>query len=666
MKIKACLLTLLAALSVLSGLNAQLALGNANDFSINGIGFTWGIYADHRVAENVYQPLDFSAQSHSSPDSAWIVWTSDKVDITLSFTPVPNLGGEAYLAKARASFKSETYLHELYLSMDSSLTPINADLKGAAAIQNGDASQNQTIQPFRDMAAEYRVGSQRFWIVASNYAGCENVEGLAANLISLYDYKGHFFRVFNPATNQTDLLRDTLYRPAGSSFQWGFLIFADKPAVPDINRWPHGKKAALCISNDADGETLPRLQAVYEGSSDHNSPKYYTKGFFARNIPVSNTVFGVYQPILGAMWQKIMEHGNRIGYHTFSPEADPAGTNAQALLTDLLPFNIRMWIDHALLQNPEDLGRYGLCPDSTAYVGDVINASNIDYAWAADTHPNNPFNAFDEAWRLPHRVWEAKAFTRPIWFFGRTRMEVWSYNNGWSMLGMKYLMTPENLDMLIAQRGLHHCYTHFCPSPNAVVGAFYEVTPEGAYEINDEVDDMLQMLDYYRTCKGLWIAPAEDVFDRMLAIEQVRVVEAEPESKDASRTVVLQNCSEMDIADFNIFYNGRSYSIPNFAAGSRQTFKLLETAGGENAPALPDIIVSHANGTLNIKYRDGAFMPALSISIYNIRGQLVQSYHSQPGQQVLLPFQGKASGIYLAKIGDLSGQRQLSKFTVLR
>lgn len=665
MNIKPFIITLLAALLLLSSLNAELSLGLSNDMQMNGIGFTWGIYADHRVAENSYQTLDFSTQSFSSPDSVWIVWASANVDITMSFKPISGLGAEAYQANVWADFKSETYLHELYLTMNNAQTPVYGNLKGAAAIQNADATQNLTLMPFRDMAAAFDQADKRFWIVASNYAGCENVEGLVANRISLYDYKGHFFRVFNTATNQTDLLRDTLYRPAESTFHWGFLIFAQKPAIPDINRWPNGKKAALCISNDADGETLPRLQAVYEGSSNPNSPKYYTKGFFARNIPVSNTIFGVYQPILGAMWQKIMDHGNRIGYHTFTVEADPAGANAQALLTDLLPYNIRMWIDHALMQNPEDLGHTGLNQDSSYFVGDVIDASNIDYAWGADTPTTNPFNAYDEAWRLPHQVWEAKAFTRPIWFFGRTRMEVWDYHNGWSMLGMKYIMTPENLDMLIAQRGLHHCYTHFCPAPNAVVGAFYQVTPDGDYEVNDDVDEMLQMLDYYRTYKGLWIAPAEDVFDRMLAIEQVRVVEAESEDKDGARTVVMQNCSDMDIADFNLFYNGRSYSTPIFASGSRQTFKLLIAPSGENAPQLPDIFIAHSDGVITLKNRNGDYMQALNISIYNIRGQLVQTYNTQPGQQIVLPFHGKASGIYFARVRDLNGKQQLTRFAVM-
>lgn len=311
-------------LIALSGpLTAGLGLQPPNGITLGGAGFNLELYADHRVAENSYQPISFSSVGFSSADSLWIVWSSDVMDLTLSFTPRSAFGDGAYLARARADFKQECFLHELYLSLQHPSQPVFASLKGAAAIQSADPDKNLSLMPFRDMAAEFQQGENSFWIVASNLDECSGVEGIAANRITLYDYKGHFFRIYNSVTNQTDLLRDTLYRPSGSSFDWSFMLFETKPLVPQINRWPHGKLAALCISNDADGESLTRLQAVFEGSSDPSSPKYGTKGFFARDIPISSTIFGVYQPTLGAMWHRIKDHGNRIGYHTYTLMADP-------------------------------------------------------------------------------------------------------------------------------------------------------------------------------------------------------------------------------------------------------------------------------------------------------------------------------------------------------
>ena len=631
---------------------------------VDGISFNWDIYADHRVAEHQYSPIQFSASSHSDADSVWVFWQSPVLDITLSISERDGYNARAYLTRVYAEFKEELYLHELYLTMNNAQLPVEQVLKGAQAIQYSDVSSNLTLMPFRDMAAEYLQGNQNFWIIASNYAECANVEGLAANRIQLYDYKGHFFRVYNPATNQTDLLRDTLYRPLGSDFSWSFLFFTQPPLVLDINRWPNGKKAALSITNDADGETLDRLQAVFEGSSDPNSPKYYQKGFFARNIPISSTIFGVYKPILGQMWHKIKEHGNRIGYHTFSPEADAPGVNEQALLTDLAEYDIRMWIDHALLHNPEDVGHYGLVADSPSYVGDVINASSIYYIWPADTHPNNPFNAFDEAWRLPHRVWEAKAFTRPIWFYGRTRMEVWDYTNGWSMLGMKYLLTEDNLDRLLTERGLHICYTHLCPHSNQVVYGFFEQLPDGTLEVRDEVDDMLLMLDDYRTNKGLWIAPVEDIFDRMLATQEIKITKVGRSNKDGYVTVTLQNLSDYDIDNFAFNYMGMTYSTQRFAAKSQQNFDVHKNIQSQNKP-LSNLFLFAKQGFIRIKKRDSSMLPHLNISIYNLRGQRVLQTKSNPSLLVNIPFNNLPCGLYLAKIKDSLGNVQTLKFTLL-
>lgn len=641
-------------------------MGAGNEMQIGDVNFNWSIYADHRVAENSYQEIVFTSQYFSNADSLGIAWSSDLFDLYLSFIPQSQYGAQGYLAKVVADFKAEIYLHELYLTMDDPMSPVETIYKGALAIQNKDQSLNQTIIPYRDMAVEYNQLGKQFWVVASNYEGCENVEALSANRITLYDFKHHFFRIFNPVTNQTDLLRDTLYREAGSSFVWGFLIFTDQPLIPDINRWPLGKKAALCISNDADGETLPRLQAVFEGSSNPDSPKYYTKGIFARDIKVSNTIFGVYQGSLGEMWHKIKDHGNRIGYHTFTPEMDPPGVNAQALLHDLLPYDIRMWIDHALLQNPEDIGREGLNPDSPSYVADVINASGIDYIWPADTPPSNPFNAYDEPWRLPHRVWEAKPFTRPIWFYGRTRMEVWDYLNGWSMLGMKYQMTPANLDKLIAERGLHHAYTHFSPHPNPVVGAFYDILENGDHEIRDDVDEMLQMLKNYEQYRGLWIAPAEDIYDRMLAIEQVKTIGIKPLKNNSQKLITLRNDSGMDIPNFCFDYLGRTYSSPLFRTGTEINFTLSEPNYEDNTLFLPNLLITVSNGILHIKNINNEPLPQLNISIYNLRGQLLQKHEVSSGFHSSTSFKGRSSGIYLASIKDTRGMIKRIKFTVLK
>ncbi|MDP2174005.1 MAG: T9SS type A sorting domain-containing protein [Candidatus Cloacimonadaceae bacterium] len=644
-----------------------ISVENTNRLVLNSISFDMNLIGDKRVAEHIYTPLSFTVVSTTYPDSVCITWTAPEMDIVLSFKARPGLGAEAYLATARALFKQEIYLHELYLAMDGYIMPVTTLFKGAEAIYNSNSAMDINIMPFTDKAVEYAWGANRFWIVASNYDECEGVEALTGNRIVLYDYKGHFFRVFNPQSAQVNLLRDCMYQSAGNTFAWSFLFFSEKPYLPVINRWPYGKKAALSITNDADGETMSRLQAVFEGSNNPANPKYYTQGFFARSIPVSNTVFGSNIATMGSMWTKIRDRGNSIGYHSYTDLADPREVNQQSLLVDMLPFNIRMWIDHGLPSNPENMGYNGLDPESVNFIGDIIDQSGIDYIWAGDTPPTNPFNAFEEAWRLPHLVYEAKAFTRPIWFYGRTRMEAWAYNNGWSMLGFKYLMTPANLDKLIASKGLHLSYTHFCFNNSPAVTSFFQIAQNGDFEVRDDVDEMLQMLDYYRTYKGLWIGTAENIFDRMLAIEKVRVISVVSTSNPKVLLITLENVSDSDITDFSFRFGNQTYHTPMFNAGELRNYHVSTDSSGNNVPPYSDYRISYQNGQIIVKDADGAMLQPMQMDIYNLRGQkVIQHCIQQQTLQSLIPFANKGSGVYFIRMTHSDGSVLTRRFVVVK
>lgn len=637
-----------------------------NSLNLDGISFDLNVSADKRVGELSYPRLNFSVSGQNYADSSVIVFSSPELDLTVNISPRGQYAAKAYLFSIRADFKQETYLHELYLSMDNPQSPVSAELKGIEAIQSGDPSRNRTIMPFMDKVVEYVSGDQRFWLVASGYAECEGVEGMSSKNIALYDYRGHFFRQFDQTTQHNSILRNAMYKTAGSTHRWGFLLFTEKPVLLDLNRWPGDRKAAVCISNDADGETLGRLQASFEGSSNPANSRYYTKGFFARDIPISTTIHGVNQPALGNMWSLIQSHGNRIGWHTYTMLADPPGSNEQALLHDLVGFNIRSWIDHAVPFNPEDIAYNGLFPDSLHFVADVINQSNIDYIWPGETPNTNPFNAYDEAWRLPHIVYEAKSFTKPIWFFGRTRCEVWEYYGGYNALSMKYMMTPDNLDALIAARGLNISYTHLCQSQSAAAYSFWQLSPTGDYEIRDEVDDMLLMLDHYRSHRGLWIAPLEDIFDRMLDIEEVRITSVEPTDQEHILRVNLASGAARDIAELSLSYKADTYAIQNFPAGGGHSLFLTDfPAGGEVPASLYN--VHYQGGQLWVQKSYNLPVEPMRVDIYNIRGQKVLSQDFSANQtEIILPFADKASGIYFALLKPAKGPQVMLKFNVVK
>jgi len=620
--------------------------------------------ASKRTNTIYFVPMNFMTASAVYQDSTVITYDAPELTLTVSLSPRDQYSAPASLFKVRALFKEEVYIHELYLSMQGIGKDVTAEYKGVGAIRDKQYLSNRTITPFMDKAVEYSLGDSRFWIVASNYAECDGVEGLTDNRITLYDYRGHFFRYYTNGT--TLLLRDCLTLSPGKDISWSFLVFDAKPYLLEINRWLGDKPAALCITNDADMEDEPRLMASYWGSDNPSNPKYLTQGFFAHHIPVTSTVFGINQPTLDHLWNEIKSRGNTIGYHTYSPSADDVALSAQALLVDLEKYNIRTWIDHALPTNPEDIAYNGANPALGSYVMDMIAQSNIDYVWTADTPPTNPFNVYDEAWRLPHKLYEIPGINRPLWFYGRTRMEAWEYNSSSSlMVSFKYMMTADNLDKLISDRGLHICYTHFCSSNTSSYNSFWTNDTNGDYIIRDDVEEMLQMLERYRDTRNLWIATSEDIFDRMLDIEELRIVAVEDENTGKEGAITLKNCSARTIPQIFTRYENKTIEIPSLEPGETISISTQEDIP---VPTLSRrMYIKYDKGMLTLKNAGSQRLNPLTVEIYNLRGQkLMSSVLNTSAEHMEILFNNQASGVYLAKIISKYEIYPASKFVVVK
>jgi hypothetical protein len=643
-----------------------LSILGGNKIRSGNLDFTLELVGEQRTGDFCYAPLVFSSQSIQYSDSLCVIYNSPELDLRVSFLPQPELGIEAWQIKASASFHRDTYIRQLFFKLNFD-DPFSIDLyKGVEAIVNQDVQKNTNTHPYTNKAVQYRGPYGSFWLVASNSYACSGVERLGNGTVNLYDHTLHFFRRFSPSTQAADLPRDTMVKTAGSNHLWSFLIYETKPVLLDISRWPTGKLAALCITNDADSECNNSLSAIFFGSSNPASPKYLNSGLIANDIKVSNTVFGINQNELHNLWQRIMNAGNSIGYHTYAASVDAPGTNEQALLHDLEPFNIRLWIDHNVPQNPEDLVWNGLDPSSENFMADIINQSNIDYAWFNDTPPTNPFNAFDDPWRLPHLIYEATALTKPVWFFGRTRAEVWEFTNGNFGYDMKSTLTAQNIENLLADRGLHISYTHLSAAWNIAL-PFFMMTPEGDYEIKDEVEDMLQMLKYYKDYRGLWIDTVESIFDRMLAIEHVQVRSIVPTSIPNEYTLTLVNNSAIEINDFSFACQGVSHSIDRFPAGSLLQIK-VNKANSHSYLSSPMIFAaSYTNAEVRVENKSPLLTPMEEIKLYNLRGQLVKTFYPSSNANIVnIPFQGAASGVYFLQV-RLEGQTAWTgKFIILK
>jgi hypothetical protein len=632
--------------------------------SINALEFELEPYVRIKTGQNLYQIVSFTSTGVESQGIYDIQYSSEILDLAVRILPTESFLKQCRRVEVEAHYKQNIQVKDIALNLI--FNPANpvTFLKGPRAINSGNEADNQNLYPYTDKVIEYRNPAGSFWLAASGYAGCSGVEMLLGNSVRLYDHTLHMARLYTPP-NSPDRLIDQMPRSIGQSDSWSFLIFEEKPYLVSINRWMGDKKAALAITHDADAETLSRLQAVYFGSSNPDSPSYMTKGLIANHIPVSNTVFGIDINSLGSVWDAIQDAGNSIGYHTYSSFSDSTNDTAQSLLTEMSDYNVRLWIDHA--HNNENFAEMGTWPDSAYYSIDVINQSQIDYAWMYDVPSTNPFNAFDDPWRLPHKLPHLQNLTRPVWFFGRTRMETWEFLNEAYMLDFKHVMTAENLDKLLQDKGLCIGYTHFCFANVFSKNGFHIEMPNGDYEIRDEFNDVLVMLNEYQNNRGLWIDTVESIFDRMLAIEQVEIKSVNEVLVPGFVEVTLENKSDTDLPNLTFFYGAYKHETELLAANSQITVLLNKNKPPSTETSVLPFNVQYKSGNIYIRSKDSQTIPPMQVSFYNIKGQLVGTAGTAvPSNYLTIPFNPRASGLYFSRIKAEGYKAQTTRFSVIK
>ena len=643
---------------------AQSWFTESGTYLLNGLAFELEPLVINRGVQLQQSELIFAAQITSFADSVITRYTHPLMEFDVKVTNIQSFHAPAKQVEISARYFEEVYICDFGLKLNFTQKQPQRILRGPQAIFQRDPGLNQALYPYTDKVIEYEFEDSSLWIVGSNYAGCANLDWISEDTIWLYDNGLHFARRYDPAISHFSTMTDTMKRRPGEESYYSFLIFEDRPVLLKINRWLSDKKAALVITNDADGERYDKMKAVYFGSTDPHSPKYLTEGIIANNIKLTNTVFGASKPHLGNLWSSLMDYGNSIGYHTYRSSADLSHETYQNLIHEMDEYNIRCWIDHSWGTNPEDLCVQGWNPESEYYILDAINDSNIDYFWLGDAPYTNPMNSFTEPWRLPHRLYEFDHLTRPMWFYGRTQMNTWEGIGFGSLNYMKPQLTPENLDKLLNENGLCVIYTHFFFGQTATEIPFYQILPSGTYEIRDDVNDRLIMLDHYQASRGLWIDTLEQVFDRMIAVEDLRIVSS---ARDADKlSIQLENRSDYDLKQIHMIYENENIDLELLPAGASRSLFLSDIQAEPGAPLL-DIFAYYHKGRLVLKHKALEDLPLLDVDIYNIRGQKQESFHMQTAsREITIPFFAKASGMYILRLKTRSGFSQTIRVPVVK
>lgn len=647
------------------GLYAQPWYAGNGVYRLNGIHFRLDPEVIIRESQLQHSALSFSSSSQSFADSVIITYSHPAIQIHVKVSDNRHFHAAAKQVEVAATYADTLYIRDFDLKLNfTQQTPLQL-WRGPDAIYSEDASRNANLYPYTDRALQYVFADASLWLVGSNYAGCANLDWISEGNVHLYDNALHFARRYNPANGQFDTLTDTMKRRPGESSYYSFLIFEDEPVLLKINRWLGDKAAALVITNDADGESPSRMRSVYFGSSDPRSPKYLNHGVIANNLKLTNTVFGASKPVMAPLWRELQSYGIKIGYHTYGNYADLAADTYQNLVHDMTEFDIRTWIDHSWAINPDDLCVQGWNPESDYYSLPAINDAKIDYIWLGDASYTNPLNSFTEPWRLPHRLYEFDHLTRPVWFYGRTLMGTWEATGTHFLSDLKHQLTAENLDRLLNENGLSVVYTHFFFTETPALIPFYEILPNGTYEVRPEVNERLQMLDYYQNYRGLWIDTLEDVFDRMLAIEELRITSSSLE--DGKISVELKNGSSMAIPQLSLKYQEQPIRIEALPAQSSEYLSLNESGSNPNQPQFLDIVAMYSAGRVHIVHKSPEALPALNIELYNIRGQKLSSHSfAKNAAEPAIPFFKQASGIYIARVRTPSGFSKTLRFTVIK
>ncbi len=578
-----------------------------------------------------------------------------QLNMKISFKPFNN----NYQVYTRIDYKMDTEIRFISIVLH---TPTNTQLLiGSEAVMQQDASKNHPTTPFSNKIVQYSSGSNSFWVIGSHYDGTSGIERIENNQILLYDYHDHW--AFFP---RTETMHNWYPRKNGDSNDYTFLIAETKPFFPFINYYPAGKKAALCISNDADNESDSFLRAAYFGTSDSLSADYKQKGLATNHIRVTNTVFGEDLPTLKPIWNELLRYGNSIGYHTYSNFNDDISLLRQNLLYDMKPYNMKVWIDHGT--NYENFDNYGTIPDSSSYSLDIILESSIKYVWMMRNQSESYINAYTEFNQLPHRVY---AITdKPLYFFKRRMCSEWTMpdmpNNSFSVN-----VTAPHLDTLIAERGLFIVYTHFCLfRETAQVYNFLTYDPQTRIAaLKPEANTCFEMMDDYQQNHGLWIDTTENVFDRILASDSLMIQNVLVTNDNIQ--FKISNTSSTSLSNVELTYFDQVQTIPVMEAGSEHILSFTKSD--------EDVTVNHYF-LKNIRYssktmaKHKIFSFSLpieselkSIAVYNIRGQKLDYVSPSMNYDKLdIDLSGKSSGIYFLKLEDKHSNQKLIKFTFIK
>ncbi len=643
----------LSALEILDPENPDFLVIDNTRFQLNPV-----IKISNYPQAGNYIPQLVFRNISSRADTTYIVYEYSICRLTLKISEYPFIDN-AYSFEYHLSGRQELKLKDLFIEF--SADNISNTLYGPEAIYYNDSSYNLPTVPFKDRIVKYEIGNRQLYITGSKYPGTSNIEVIKDNNIFIYD--SDFHKAF---WGKGNVWLDWKILSEQRRISGSFIISSENPDYPLFNYFPKGKKAAFTLSSDADYETVNRLRAIFFGSNITSHPDYGTKGLVANDLRVTNSIFGYHWERDAAVHQEIIAAGNRIAYHTYYSMKDERIDLINNLQNEVSDLGINYWIDHNAGLNPEDLAANGAVPGSDNYILDILEDASFKYAWITDSK-NYKRNAFDEYFELPHHC-EAMTGDYELYILGRRSGINWEWMSDSYHLGFKPNVTDSTITDLLAHRGLMHMYTHLCmPNTGGTIGFLDFIDSDSRYEIKPDVETCFRMLNYHQTFSGLWVAPAEEIYDRMFIVDSLKITFIRNLS---DRTIFdIHNPTDQHLTNMEISYMNNDFVL-DLPPGSTETIMFRHPLNVDSDEQIPDentqyvditedenekqdgiLVTTHiVDSSLIIKVMLAKKEHSTNINIYNIKGQKVLSKLLPAGIQTLrLPISDLSTGMYLVR-----------------
>ena len=305
------------------------------------------------------------------------------------------------------------------------------------------------------------------------------------------------------------------------------------PAMPlTVERWPHGARAAVVITDHADRTDPAALRAVLFGHSDPRAEGSRGAGLLGRGLRVTRSFFvwpgpgTLADPETWRLASRLIADGSEVALHSISDLRDDRGA-IQAGLAAAAPLRPETWIDHEPYLNCEALSAQGAMERSPWESRSLLADAGIRWAWAAgDVAGFRTVEVRDLFSAAPPGEPSPVIYPLP----GEPR--IWVFQSSFfyappAQLALALADGP--LDALERGRGLFVAHTYLGPGPAttprgpAAGRLAVRAAPGGGLEIDPRFDEALARLATRVAAGRLASLTWAEAGDRLRALGDVEV-----------------------------------------------------------------------------------------------------------------------------------------------